>query len=462
MKRVCSAAALLTLIGALALTGCWNPFRSGRGKKAAPERGKGPGATAPAGVELSGELKLENLWDLEIKLGKVERAWVGGAYAMVATRGPNLLYLLRLRDGFVHWICQPDKSIETAYPPAFSKDAVMIVSDNRILRIDRASGELVCVFNPGLPISARPVLRNWVQIGDTIPVIYAPSYDGRVWSMQVRKVETEMENPVPGQPPIKIVRYAPSRGWSTGTPRGKGQILAPLSAAGGGFIYACTTNGYIMGLKESTGRPAWRLETQGQVEKGVSISKDRLYFGSSDFKLYCVNRLSGEKLWTLPTGSVVRARPLADAAAKLVVSISQGQGLFGVETDKGRKLWQNKDVRQILGIGKKAVYAVSRKGQLLALDKKTGQPVWRSAMAGFRTVFPNDAQYEKAEQPLYLMAVTKSNEIVCLVEPGFRPAKAGAPEVKKVKKPTIIRVIKGKGGAAGDAETPAPAPAPAK
>ncbi len=458
MKRVRfgkAAAAAAALVGLLVMAGCRGDRQPG---ETATYSGK---VTVAAGVGLPDKMKLKNLWDLDIKKGQVKKAWVKDGYVMVAAERPNILYLLRKQDGMNVWNCQFKKPIETRYPPAVSKDAVMTVSDERIVRVHRAFGQIICILDPGIPISARPVLRTWVETEKGTPVIFASSYaDGRLWALKIRKTVREMQASVHGDAPVKILRYATSRGWSTAAPRGGGHILAPLSSAGG-FIYVCTTNGYVMAVKDTDGRPAWRLQTQGAVEKGVCLNKDRLYFGCSDFKLYCLDRLSGEKLWELPTGSEVTARPLADPDPRvgLVVSISEGQGLLGVETKKGRKIWQNKDVKQILGIGEKAVYVLSRKGRLLGLDKKTGKALWQSSLGGFKAIFPNEEQFEKAGQPLYLLALTKRNEIVCLVEPDFNPKalRTGKPKKDKPK----IPVIRGSGTPAAPA-APAKGPAPKK
>ncbi len=451
MKRITFGSATAVLVGILVLAGCG---RGGQGEKEEAVTYTGR-PTAATGVRLPDKMKLKNLWDLEIKKGRVRKAWVKSGYAMIAAEGPNILYLLRKQDGMNLWNCEFKKPIETAYPPGVSVDAIMAVSDEHIVRIHRAFGQIICILDPGVPISARPVLKTWVQTEKGTPVIFAPSYaDGRLWALKIRKVVTEMENPIRGESAIKIPRYATSRGWNTGAPRGDAHFLAPLSMVGS-FIYACTSNGYVMALRDSNGMPAWRLQTQGAVESGLCISKNLAYFGSSDYKLYCLDRLSGEKKWELPTGSEVTARPLADPDPRneLVVCISDGQGLLGVETKKGRKLWQNRDVKSILGIGEKAVYAMNRKGRLLAIDKKTGKTLWQSPLGRFRTIFPNVEQFEKAGQPLFLLALTGRNEIVCLVEPHFKPAPT---RTKKPEKPrTTIPVIKGSGAPA------APAP-PAK
>lgn len=425
------------------------------------------GAAAGGGrprVELPKGLEMDALWDLTIKLedGKlprIRRAWAAGEHVLVVTESPNLLYLVRLCDGKPLWVCEFERPLETAFPPEISADAVMVMSDNRIMRVDRAFGDLVCRLDPECSISARPVLSSWVEPkgegGEKLAPVYVPGYDGRVWQLQIRRFEREMPNPKPGGAPIVVRRYVASRGWSTGTRAAYAQITAPLVKAGS-FIYACTSDGYVMALRDNNGLPAFRIQTQGQVEGGVSISGTRAYFGASDYKLYCIDRLSGEKLWERPTGNVISERPLPDPVDKLVYVVSRNQGLFGIEDKEGKELWQNRQVERLVGVGKRAVYVLGSKKQLLALNKKTGEPLWKASTADL-TVFADDEQFDAAGGPVYLLAEAPDNRLVCLVEPGFVPPKpAAAPE----KKPEPPKPAAPAAPAAPPAAAPA-APAPA-
>ena len=121
-----------------------------------------------------------------------------------------------------------------------------------------------------------------------------------------------------------------------------------------------------------------------------------------------------------------------------------------MDTATGKQIWKRKGVREILGIGKKAVYVRDEDKDLLALDKKTGKVAWRSSLGGFQDIYPNEEQYEKAGRPLHLLALTRKNEIVCLVEPGYKPPSLRSKKPDEVEKK--IPVIRGKG-------TPTPPPA---
>jgi hypothetical protein len=400
------------LVGATVLAGC----RDGGGEQQA-----GGGSTATVG--LPDDMKLKTLWDLKIKEGRAVKAWIKEGYFMVAAEGPNLLYLLRKQDGMNLWNCEFRKPMELSYPPAVSKDAIMAVTDGRIVRIHRNFGQIICLLDPEIPVSARPILETWVETKQGDPVIFAPSYgDGRVWALKIRKIFREMENPVPGEKPIRFPIYGVSTGWNRGAPRAGGHVLAPLTKVGS-FIYVCTTNGYVMPLRLHDGSYAWPpLHVQGVVESGMSFSGDYTYFGCSDFKLYCLDRLTGVKRWELPTGSVVSARPLPDHGAGMVYCLAQAQGMIGVNDADGKRMWTNPQVRELLGVGEEAVYVLARDGSLLAINKKDGKAIWRSSLRGFRRVFPNEEQFERAGMPLYLPAITGGNELVCLVEKNFKPA----------------------------------------
>jgi hypothetical protein len=423
MKRLRFVKSAALLCALVAVTGCW-PFGRGEKQDASGDRDRTQArATGHAGVKIPDELKLKTLWDLKIREGQVEAAWVRDNFALIAARSPNILYLLRKQDGMNLWNCELRKPITTTYPPSISADAVMVISDGRIIRIHREWGQIICMLDPKVPMSAAPVLDTWVETSTGTPAIYVPSFaDGRLWAVTIRKTIRSVKNPVPGKEPIKFPQYSASRGWAVGSKHG-GHILGPITKVGG-FVYACTTDGWAMALKDSTGEQIWKLQTQGRLNQGICVWGNRFYMGSSDFKLYCFNRLSLERYWALPTGSPVISRPMCSGDGKLVVCISEGQGLLGVDTASGKRLWNFPKCKQVLGVGKKAVY-VSTGGGLVALDRKTGKPVWRSPMRGFAKFFPVVDQYEQptGPKPFYLLAVTGGNEIVCLVEPGFKPGR---------------------------------------
>lgn len=369
---------------------------------------------------------LENLWDLAIKGGRVTQAWLVGDYVLVTTRHPNNVYQVRLKDGRTLGTWEIDSPIETAYPPEITADRIIVVTEDRLVCLDQRLKGISAVLSPGVAISARPVLRTW-------PSLYIPGYDGRLWSLSVRTIENTVESPLPGGSPLKIVRHVADRGWSARPVSSDAQITAPVAYADG-ILYFCPTDGRVTALRDTNGKEIFSLQTQGQVEKGVSLSGSRAYFGSTDYKLYCLDRVSGEKKWELPTGSPVIERPLPDPAARMVYAISQKRGLLGVEMveikekekdrervkfEEPQERWCFKEVQSILGVGRRGLYVLDEDDRLVALDKKTGRPLWRSYLGDFRTVFPCNQQFEVAGTPLILLALTRDNEIVCLTEPAL-------------------------------------------
>ncbi len=344
------------------------------------------------------------------------------------------------------WNCEFEKPIVTDYAPGVSEDAVMVVSDERVVRIHREHGEIVCILPTDIPISAKPILKTWVEAGKGVPVIYVPSYaDGNLWALKIRRLKRSLASPVRGGESVIYYDYISSRGWNRGVPKGAGHILAPLSKLGN-LIFMCTTSRTVMAVKESSGIPLWRIQTMGAVDGGICASGENVCFGASDFKLYCVDRLTGEKQWELPTGGAIASRPMADGEGCVVVCYSELVGLVAADAKTGKKLWVSRSARKILGIGLKIVYALDARGRLMAIGKKDGKVAWKSE-TGFAKIFTCEEQYENPQAPLYLVAATRDNEIVCLVEPGFKP-KMVTGLIKKVN-PGDVKVIKGAEGEAG-------------
>ena len=90
------------------------------------------------------------------------------------------------------------------------------------------------------------------------------------------------------------------------------------------------------------GNERWRFQTQGQIKAGNTTKSARIYVGSTDFNLYALNRLTGEKEWDFPTGNDVLYPPYVDLKAGVVVAHSFANGIYGIDERTGKELWHLK------------------------------------------------------------------------------------------------------------------------
>ena len=54
----------------------------------------------------------------------------------------------------------------------------------------------------------------------------------------------------------------------------------------------------------------WSFKTEGPVKSSAVIDGERVIFGSDDHHVYCLNSVTGEKLWAFKTADAVEGSPL--------------------------------------------------------------------------------------------------------------------------------------------------------
>lgn len=399
-----------------------------------PERAVLAGCRVDLPADLAG---IEALWATPIKAGRVTSAAARGNLVVVTTR--NVVSVLGGREGFVEWSQSLGrKRIIEEWAPVVTDEAVHVFVENGIARFHRVEGtqDWILDLPKYIVVSARPAI-----VGETV---YAPTWDGRVYALEVDSKDERIVLGSEGEE-VQIPRRWFSKAWEQNV---GDSVLAPV-AARDAFLYMGTDSGVFaalpqIGPRASLRRGSYRLELGGRLRSQFCMREEHIYVGSTNYSLCCVNRFTGDKLWEFHSGREILSRPLADEETGVVFVISQDVGLNAVDAAKGTKLWARPGVKKLVGYGAEALYALDKDGSLLALKKKTGDLVWKSSLRGLR-LFPCEEQFESEGKPLRLMAVTSANQVVCLVERGWRPPKP------KIEEPRVIQLpmrAEGEGAAA--------------
>ena len=93
--------------------------------------------------------------------------------------------------------------------------------------------------------------------------------------------------------------------WESSAPKGSFEG-APGFA--GDLVIAGSTDSTVYSWNAETGLPNWKFETDGEVHAAVNVWTDpatheeRVFVGSYDYKLYCLNPKDGKKVWDAETG----------------------------------------------------------------------------------------------------------------------------------------------------------------
>ena len=122
----------------------------------------------------------------------------------------------------------------------------------------------------------------------------------------------------------------------------------------------------------------WKFQTDNQIESSAILYNNKIYFGSDDFNIYCLDSLTGNEQWRFSTDNQVRSTPII-ANKKLFIG-SMDFYFYCLDALDGKLLWKNRTGGPIdsspLIEGDKVIFG-SYDGYLYALNISDGQVIWK-------------------------------------------------------------------------------------
>jgi outer membrane protein assembly factor BamB len=272
----------------------------------------------------------------------------------------DVVYSLSRGGGDTQYVAPVKASGGVLRPPVEIKDRIVFPTATT-MEIYRSNGRLERRFN--LDYSTRSPaagLENMVFIGLDYP------RGGRLAAIDVDR-------------PYANVRWELlTRGGVSAKPA----IFENIVYIGGedGRVYAVSPDR----------RPIWPLEggvfvTSGRIVADVQVDETGVYVGSTDSKLYCLDRQTGKINWVYFGGKPI-TNNLHVAASTVYVNVPD-RGLVALDKGKGlynrNPRWVSKDARMFLSEDKKHTYLATRDGKIQAVDRASGKILFHSKGPGF-------------------------------------------------------------------------------
>jgi outer membrane protein assembly factor BamB len=130
-----------------------------------------------------------------------------------------------------------------------------------------------------------------------------------------------------------------------------------------GYLYVANANGE--GVR-------YQLRTSGPVLASPAFNQsDRVYVTSLDGYLYCVQERRGNLLWRFSTGEPIHHPPVA--LGELVLAITRSGKLYALDGATAVEHWVASGIQSFLAGSDRRLYCQDQRGQLVVLDRASGQ-----------------------------------------------------------------------------------------
>lgn len=164
---------------------------------------------------------------------------------------------------------------------------------------------------------------------------------------------------------------------------------------GGGKVFVASGYRTMTALDQNTGAVLWQSTVDSPIHGAPTVAGSRVYVIDVDNQLIAFNVNTGQQDWSYrgiaEPARVMRASSPAVTGDTVIAPFSSGE-VIAVRASTGQALWQQtlsrtsrtsalSEIRDIAGrpvVSRGVVYAISHAGVLSAMEVRSGEPVWRA------------------------------------------------------------------------------------
>ena len=159
----------------------------------------------------------------------------------------------------------------------------------------------------------------------------------------------------------------------------------------------------------------FRYETDAPISAPLIKQEDEwIVLASEDFNVYCVHVKSGQTRWRFSAEAPILTAPIS--IGDKIYILPEHRGMFQIDARNGEELWRSPYVTRFVAASPNRLYGTDRLGNLVVLDRDTGNLVGAMDTNAFELAAVNTEN-----DRVYLLS--RSGLIVCLREYGLdKPA----------------------------------------
>jgi outer membrane protein assembly factor BamB len=155
-----------------------------------------------------------------------------------------------------------------------------------------------------------------------------------------------------------------------------------VPAIDGDDIFIASSNGKIAALKKAGGKEIWKKSYDLRISGGVGVSGTLLFVGTSDGEIVAIDRISGDIVWRAPMSSEVLSAPQSNGSVVVVQTYSGD--VQGLNFEDGKLLWRySSQVPRLTLRGTSTPKVVGdiamvgfANGRVIAFDIDNGSELW--------------------------------------------------------------------------------------
>jgi outer membrane protein assembly factor BamB/predicted MPP superfamily phosphohydrolase len=145
------------------------------------------------------------------------------------------------------------------------------------------------------------------------------------------------------------------------------------------LVFTTNTNGEVLALNKSDGKPEWRFKTNGKIYGIPAVNDETVIAGSSDSFIYALSVKTGKLIWKMKTGNAVLGNPVIN---RHVVYIGSSDGHFrAIHVKDGTLQWEFSTVKGFVVtkplIYNDKIYFGCWNNDFYCLDLSNGNLVWK-------------------------------------------------------------------------------------
>lgn len=226
--------------------------------------------------------------------------------------GKNFLLGIDTESGKQIWRYEVPGDIFSS--PCLVDDMMIVVGsvNNTVYTLEGYSGNIRWKFNTGGEVWSSPSYNgNQIYIGSDDGFLYCLDMDGRLlWKTKLNG---------------KIRSSSPCLSFD--------ESQRPSVLIG-------TYNGGMYCLNQSTGKIRWSKRITKPIMASPATIKDKVFFATSDKKLYCFQMKDGSKIWDFETGNKIWSSPSISEYDSIVFFGSLDSHIYGLDINTGRQTWK--------------------------------------------------------------------------------------------------------------------------